>query len=157
MATYDYTAADAGAPPSHLMHHKFVVLERRLKASDIIADDTTLTTNGKISSGDVIQAIDVPAGFIAHGSCLYTVTPEGAAETVDIGIAGGDELQDGASDNNSAGTATLTLVGDDWGPDNLTGYFFSSADTIDITYKNDTTTADLVLYVWGILLNLPSS
>lgn len=157
MATLDYTASPAGAPPSHLAHHKFVVLERRLKASDIIAADTTMTANEKISAGDIVQAIDVPAGFIFLGSALYQVTAEGAAETVDIGIAGGDEIQDGASDNQTAGDAVLTLVGDDWGPDNVTGYFFSAADTIDVKYVSDTTTADMVLYVWGIVLNLPSS
>lgn len=157
MATYDYTEATAGSPPSHLFHHKFVVLERRLKASDIIASNTTLTTNAKITAGDVIQAIDVPAGFVFLGSLLYQVTPEGAAETVDIGVGGGDEIQDGASDNQTAGAGVLTLVGDDWGPDNVTGRFFSADDTIDVTYVSDTTVADMVLYVWGVLLNLPSS
>lgn len=157
MPTYDYTNAAAGAPPSHLAHHKFVVLERRLAASDIIASNSTLTADEKITAGDVIQAIDVPAGFVFLGSALYQVTAEGASETVDIGIAGGDEIQDGASDNQTAGDAVLTLVGDDWGPDNMTGYFFSAADTIDVTYVSDTTTADMVLYVWGVLLDLPSS
>ena len=157
MPTYDYTGSAAGAPPSALAHHNFVVLEKRLSAAEIIASDTTLTANAKITAGDVIQAIDVPAGFIALGSALYTVTPEGAAETVDIGIGGGDELQDGASSNNTAGDATLTLVADDWGPDNVTGYFFSAADTIDVTFVNDTDTGVWVLYVWGILLNPPSS
>ena len=157
MPTLDYTGSPAGAPPSHLAHHNFVVLEKRLKASEIIAADSTMTSAGKIASGDIIQAIDVPAGFIALGSCLYTVTAEGAAENADIGIAGGDELQDGVSTNNTAGQAALTLVGDDWGPDNLTGYFFASADTIDVKFNSDTTTGDWVLYVWGILLNLPSS
>lgn len=154
MATYDYTGAAAGAPPSHLEHHKFVCFEKRLAASAIIASNTTLTANAKITAGDIIQAIDVPAGFIFLGSALYTVTAEGAAETVDIGIAGGDEIQDGASSNNTAGEATLTLVGDDWGPDNVTGYFFSAADTIDVKFVNDTTTGDWILVVWGIMAQL---
>ena len=149
--TYDYTGDGGTAPPASA-YEKFVVLHRYLDASAIIASDTTLTTNAKISAGDVIQAIDVPARFLCLGSALYVVAPEGAAETVDIGIGGGDELQDGASDNGTAGTAVLTLVTDDWGPDNLTGYFFSAADTIDVTYVSDTTTADLIVVVWGVLV-----
>lgn len=154
MATLDYTGAVAGSPPLHLFHDKFICYKKRLKAADIIAADTTMTANAKITAGDVIQAIDVPAGFLALGSALYTVTAEGAAETADIGIGGGDELQDGASTNNTAGEATLTLVGDDWGPDNVTGYFFSANDTIDVTFVSDTDTGDWILFVWGILLNL---
>jgi hypothetical protein len=149
--TYDYTGDGNTTPPASA-YEKFVVLHRYLDASAIIASDSTLTTAAKITAGDVIQAIDVPARFLCLGSALYVVAPEGAAETVDIGIGGGDELQDGASDNGTAGTAVLTLVGDDWGPDNLTGYFFSAADTIDVTYVSDTTTADLVVVVWGILV-----
>lgn len=150
-ATYDYTG-DGGTTPPATAFEKFVVLSRYLDASAIIASDATLTSNAKITAGDVIQAIDVPARFLVLGSALYVVTPEGAAETVDIGIGGGDELQDGASDNGTAGTALLTLVTDDYGPDNVTGYFFSAADTIDVTYVSDTTTADLVVVVWGILV-----
>jgi len=155
MATYDYTGAAAGAPAAWDAPSWFKVYQKRLKASDIIAADTTLTANAKITAGDIIQAIDVPAGFIFLGSCLYTVTAEGAAETCDIGIAGGDEIQDGASTNTTAGSATLTLVGDDWGPDSVTGYFFSAADTIDVKFVNDTTTGDWILVVWGVQVNIP--
>jgi hypothetical protein len=150
-ATYDYTG-DGNSTPAESAYKKFVVLHRYLDASAIIASNSTLTTNAKITAGDTIQAIDVPARFLCLGSALYVVAPEGAAETVDIGIGAGDELQDGASNNGTAGTAVLTLVTDDWGPDNLTGYFFSAADTIDVTYVSDTTTADLVVVVWGILV-----
>jgi hypothetical protein len=154
MATLDYTGAAAGAPPLHLFHDNFVCYKKRLKAADIIAADTTMTANGKISAGDIVQAIDVPAGFLQLGSAFYTVTPEGAAETADIGIAGGDEIQDGVSTNNTAGQVALTLVGDDWGPDNVTGYFFAANDTIDVTFVNDTDTGDWILFVWGVLLDL---
>lgn len=153
MATYDYTEAAAGANPSADFFGKFVCYKKSLKVSDIIASNTTLTANGVLAAGDVVQAIDVPAGFLCLGSALKTVTAEGAALTIDIGIGGGDELQDGASLNGTAGAATLTLVTDDWGPDNLTGYYFSAADTIDATYVSETDAGEHTLYVWGIILD----
>lgn len=149
--TYDYTG-DGNAVPSEAAYKKVVVFSRYMDASAIIASDATMTAAAKITAGDTIQAIDVPAGFLCLGSAVRSVAPEGAAETIDVGIAAGDELQDGATTNGAADSATITLVGDDWGPDNLTGYYFSAADTIDVTYVSDTTTADFVVVVWGILV-----
>ena len=153
MPTYDYTGdSDAGAAvPAEAKEH-FVVYKRRVSAPLVIASNTTLTAAAKIAANDIIQIIDVADNFVALGSAILTVTPEGAAETFDLGIAGGDELQDGASSNNTAGEATLTLVADDWGPNNLTGYHFSAGDTIDLTFKNDTTTGVWDVYVWGVEL-----
>jgi hypothetical protein len=153
MPTYDYTGAAAGANPASDFFGKFVCYKKTLKVSDIIASDTTLTANGVIAAADVIQAIDVPAGFLFLGSAVKTVTPEGAALEADLGIGGGDEAQDGLSLNGTAGAATLTLVGDDWGPDNLTGYFFSAADTIDFTFSSETDAGEWIVYVWGVILD----
>jgi len=154
MPTYDYTGdAAAGANPDHLFLDKFVRYKKTLKVADIIASNTTLTANGVIAAADVIQAIHVPAGFLCLGSAVKTVTAEGAALEADIGVAGGDELQDGLSLNGTAGAVTLTLVGDDWGPDNLTGYYFSANDTIDFTFSSETDAGEWILYVWGIMLD----
>jgi hypothetical protein len=152
--TYDYTGdAVSGAPPASNFYNKFVVYKRVVDAADVIASNATLTAAAKITAADVIQLFHVPAGFVALGSAIYTTTPEGAAEEADIGIGGGDELQDGASTNNTATNATLTLVGDDWGPNSVTGYYFVTADTIDMTFTSDTTTGSWIVYVWGILLD----
>lgn len=152
--TYDLTG-DGGTAPAADRFGQYVVYRVELDTPTLIAANATLTTNAKITANDVLQVLDVPAGFLFLGSALYTVTPEGAAETIDLGIAGGDEIQDGASTNGTAGTVTLTLVGDDWGGTLLTGYYFSAADTIDATYKNDTTVFSGVLYVYGLILDLP--
>jgi len=157
MATYDYTGSAAGAPAPAPQNEggRFVVYKKRMKTTEIIAWNATLTTNAKITAGDIFQIIDVPKGFIAMGSAIYTITAEGAAETLDLGIAGGDELQDGASNNGTALTnITLTLVADDWGPNNLTGYDFEAADTIDLKFVSDTTVCDVIVYVWGLALDL---
>lgn len=153
MATYNLTDSVAGASPSFLDMSRFVCFKAVIDAPTIIANDTTLTTNAKITAGDIFQVIDVPDNFVFLGSAFLTVTAEGAAETIDIGIAGGDQAQDGASTNNTAGAAALTLVTDDWGPNTVTGYHFAAADTIDVNFVNDTTTGSWILYVWGVVLN----
>ena len=154
MATYDYTDSVSGAPAPWNMGGRDVVYKKIMKAADIIASDSTMTTATKIAAGDIIKCIDVPAGFVATGSAIYTVTPEGDTSTLDLGLAGGGELQSGADGNATAATATLTLKGDSWGVDNLMGYFFPEADTIDLEYVNDTDTSEHIVYVWGIQLDL---
>lgn len=153
MATYAYVdGAVAGAAlPAEARRHD-VVLKKRMKTSDIVASDTTLTTNGVIAAADVIQAVRLPVGFVVLPSAVKIVTPEGGTLTVDVGVGGGDELFDGINLNQAAGTILLTLVADDWGPDNLTGYDVETADTLDVTYNNETDTVDYWLYVKGFML-----
>ena len=151
MATYNLTDSVAGAMPSFMDVGHFVRYKAVIDAPTIIANDATLTTATKITAGDIFQVIDVPVGFVFLGSALVTVTAEGAAETIDVGIAGADEIVNGASTNATAGTASLTLVTDTWGPNNVTGYYFAAADTIDVNFVNDTTTGSWILYVWGVL------
>lgn len=153
MATYDYTGDGASVAPNPFeAKAELTVFSRRLKVSDIIASNATLTANAKITAGDIIQAIDIPDNFIFLGSAWYAITPEGAAGTADIGVAGGDEIQDGLSINEAAGDILLTLVTDDWGPDNVAGRAFEAGDTIDVNFVGDTDAGDWMLYVWGILL-----
>jgi hypothetical protein len=156
MAIYDYTGSAAGAPNPAPQNAggQFVVLKKRMKAADIIASDTTLTAAAKIAANDVIQAIDLPAGFIVMGSAIYSITAEGGTATLDVGVGGGDEAQDGANINATAGTISMTLVGDDWGANSLQGYDLEAADTIDATFKNDTDAADFLLFVYGFQLDL---
>jgi len=152
MPTYNYEDAPSGAlmPADSKRHH--VVLKKRMKTSEIVASDTTLTTNGVIAAGDVIEAVRMPVGLVVLPSAIKMVTPEGGTLTGDVGVAGGDELFDGANLNQAAGTIILTLVGDDWGPDNLTGYDVETADTLDVTYVNETDTVDFWLYVRAFML-----
>lgn len=153
MATYDFTGSAAGASPGLHQYGKFVVYKKHVKAADIIAANTTLAADGKITSGDVLQIIDVPAGFVCMGTALKTVTAEGSATTGDIGVGGGDQGQDGVDMNATAGTIAITLVGDDWGRDNLMGYDFEAADTIDLTAKADIEAGEWYVYAWGIILD----
>lgn len=153
MPTYDYTG-DGNAVPQWDAHQNFVTYRKVLKAADIIAADTTLTANGVIAAGDIIQAIDVPAGFICLGTAVHTVTAEGAALTADVGLAGGDEFQDGFSLNGTAGDIVLTLVGDDYGANNVMGVAFTAADTIDVKFTSETDAGEWVLTVFGVQLDL---
>ena len=156
MATYDYTDSASGAPAPWNMGGRFVCYKAILKVADIIASNSTLTTATKIAAGDIIKIIDVPAGFVAMNSAIYIETAEGGTLTLDLGLADGGELQSAADGNGTAGTAVLTLHDDTWGTDNMGGRFFSAADTIDLEYINDTDLADLIVFVWGVQLDLTS-
>ena len=90
MPTYDYTGDGNGTIKGDFFR-KMCLLKREVKVSDVIASDTTLTTNGVIAAADVIEIMDVPYGFIFMHSVIRTITPEGAALTADVGIAGSDD------------------------------------------------------------------
>ncbi|MHC4417206.1 MAG: hypothetical protein ACYSU6_01325 [Planctomycetota bacterium] len=153
MANYNYydDAVSGAELPFEARRHG-VVLKKRLKAADIIASDTTLTTNAKITANDIILAIRVPAGFVLTNAVSQVVTPEGGTLTVDIGLAGGQEIDAGVDWNAAAGTTVILGVADTWGADNVMGYHFSAADTIDVQYLNDTDTSEALIYIKGFML-----
>ena len=152
MGTYDYTGDGNGTIKADF-YRKSVLLKRVMKVADIIASDTTLTANAKITAADVIQMIDVPAKFVLTNFFVVTVTPEGAALTADFGIAGSTELASNFSINQAAGTITLLAVGASWGADNVMGYAFAAADTIDMTFDSDTDAGEWDVYIAGWFLD----
>ena len=154
MATLDYTgSAAAGAYPPSQFHQKggSAILYRRLKVSDIIAADTTMTTNGYIATNDIIQAIHVPIGFFAQSAVLRVITACTATVTLEVGLAGGAELigstpVDAAA---TAGTAYATIEADSYD----LGHYFAAADTIDVQFLiANCLVGDLELWVLGHML-----
>jgi hypothetical protein len=150
MATYSYVEGGAVIGDC-LSKANLSVIKKTLKVADIIAANATLTTNGEIGAGDVIRAIQLPPKFIVMGSILDIRVAGTAANTVDIGVAGGDELQDGAA--ISSVTVLSTLLGDDWGTATLWPKVLTTADTIDVTFVAAETVGEFDLYVFGIDLN----
>lgn len=148
MATYDYLAGETKFSWDNA--GKLMVLKRTMNTAAIIASNATLTANAKITSGDIIQAIYAPAQFHCLFTTIRVVTACTAGTTVDIGVAGGDEFQDGA-DVVTVSTVTTLSATDDYGYATVNGHLFTSADTIDCTYKADETAGEFVLYAVGIL------
>jgi hypothetical protein len=153
MPTYNSTKGDTAI--SHLDRDgKFFLARIPIDVPTIIAAHATLTTNAKITAADIIQIWDAPADVVLmFPACLKTVTAGQASNTLDLGIAGGDELFDGVALDAAAGTRQVNLVGDDWGPDNVTGVSFSATDTLDATFVADATTGSYILYVPGYVMD----
>jgi hypothetical protein len=151
MPTYNVTKGDTAI--AGLDHGKHFVAHIPIVVADIIASNTTLTANAKITAADIIQIWDIPANVVLlPGACLETVITGQAGNTGDIGIAGGDEMFDGVALDSAAGIHTMQLVGDDWGPDNVTGVVFTATDTLDITFVADATTGSYILHVPGYVI-----
>jgi len=150
---YDYTeggSAGAGLP----VHRPAIkVLKRVMNTAAIIASNATLTAAAKITAADIIEAIPIPDNFICLFTVIRVVTKPAGALTVDVGLAGGDEFQDGADIFVTAGTIAGTLVGDDYGYATVQFKDFEAADTIDVTYVNDATDGEFNLYAVGFMLD----
>lgn len=151
MATYNATKGAVAVP--ELDFRKNFVAHIPIVVATIIAGDTTLTANAKITAGDIIQLWDIPAEVVLlPGACLETVTAGQAGNTADIGITGGDELFDGVALDAAAGTRQVNLVTDDWGTDNVTGKSFAATDTLDMTFVADATSGSYILHLPGYVM-----
>jgi len=149
MPTYNLTKGANRIPD--IERRKLFVVGIPIVTADIIAGNATLTANGKITAADVIQLFDIPADVVllSTGACLETVISGTAANTLDIGIAGGDELFDGVALDAAVGTMQVNLVSDDWGPDNVTGVSFTATDTLDFTFVADEIIGSWILWLPG--------
>lgn len=152
MATLDYTG-DGSAVIPNLREGKLVLLKKTLKVADIIAADATMTANGYITAADVIQAIDVPAGFCFLNYWLVTITAGTAGGTANIGIAGSTEIDSAVALDSTAGTIAYLVVGDTWGGTSYDSHPFESADTIDFTTVANLAAGEWDLYVMGVVLD----
>ena len=150
MGTYDY-AIGGTTQPSQLRDAKLVVLKKVMKATDIIASNATLVAAAKITAGDIIQCINIPAGFVAIQAVVDVTAAGTAGNTVDVGTTGGDQWLDGIDIVTE--TVKLTLVGDDYGPDNVTGVSYAATDTLDVLYVADEITGSFTVYLVGFMLN----
>lgn len=148
---YDFTRDGDGSIHNEFFR-KSVVIKSVIKAATIIASDTTLTTNGVIAAADVIQVIDIPAGFVFKDSAILSVTAEVGAHTADVGIAGSNEIFSNYDLTTAAGTYTLMDKAVGWGVDTVQGYVFSAADTIDMTFDHETDAGEWHLFIAGWFL-----
>ena len=152
MATLDYTGdGGAYAPCSILSKAPLVCFYRRLKVADIIAADATMTTNGYILANDIIQALDIPIGFIFNKAILRIITASTNAVNCEVGLAGGAEMLVSMDMDGSAGVMTSTIESDSFAG----GKCFYAADTVDVQYISaNATDGDSELFVLGHMLVL---
>ena len=130
MGTTDFTGDGGGyAPCSVLSASPLVCFYRRLNVADIIANDTTMTSNEYIAADDVVQVLDIPIGFVFNKAILRVITACTATVTVAVGLGSGEEAV-AAMATGTAGVMTSTVEGDSWAG----GKCFYAADTIDVQY-----------------------
>lgn len=145
MATYDYTKG-AGAIFHQCPSTVWVPID--VDAVAIIASDTTLTDNEKITANDIIKIYDIPADTVLTGRAVFeTITAGTPSATADIGLAGGGELYGSGAAllDAAAGTMLMNLHTDTWGA--LQGVTFTATDTLDMEFLADTTTGRWVVWV----------
>lgn len=151
MGTYNLTKGAGNI--QYLDHGKFFVAHIPIIVADIIAGDTTLTANAKITAADVIQIWDIPANTVLlPGAVLETIIVGDSSNTINIGIAGSDEMFSGVALDAAIGTHLIQIVGSSWGPDNVTGVVFSATDTLDATFVADAIIGSHVLHVPGYII-----
>ena len=129
------------------------VVEAIFDCSDIDGAGTTVT------SGDIIQAINVPANTFVQLVRCEVVTVEGGAGTIDVGVTGSNaagffnDLDVNALTDSVAGPVSLT----EGTPNTVTGYsggtYFTSSDTIDILANANLNVAQIRLVAVLVDLN----
>ena len=147
MGTYDY--AIGNTTPKWDDHGGLIRLQQVMNAADIIASNATLTAAAKIMANDIIQAINVPAGFVALSVGVNVTTAGTAGGTVDIGLAGGSEVV-AALDVVTTGYSVIAVAAT-WGFNNASK-LFTADDTIDVQYLADETIGSFTITVVGYQL-----
>lgn len=140
---------DAGL---HRVHVLEVVLDfAAITAARAAAGATALT------SGDVLEALRIPAKTQVLKVGLDVTKAEGGTLTVDVGDgADPDGFLDGVNANTVAGysSSAVTLV--EGAPNTLSpafafGKYYAAEDTIDVTTVNAADTA--VMRLWAVVVN----
>ncbi len=93
-----------------------------------------------VCSGDIVEAIKIPAGAKVMEVHTTVKTAEGSACTATVGDATDSSGWDASVDLNAAvGAGTRSLQGTD--DDATEGKYYATADTIDLTMGNDASNA----------------
>ena len=90
MGTYDY--AIGNTTPKWDDHGGLIRLQQVMNTAAIIASNATLVAAAKITANDIIQCINVPAGFVVLSVGVNVSTAGTAGSTADFGLAGGTEI-----------------------------------------------------------------
>ena len=157
MATYDYTEgtqAQSATMMSYASAHSCHVLKRKFNVATVIDWNSTLTSNSKISSGDVFKVLAIPDDTYVLLMGMKVITAFGACTDIDLGSGGDPNGWLDAKDPNgaSAGAHFWTDVDEAWGPDNYLGYVYTSADTLDIVFNADETTGEAL--IWAVTFDV---
>ena len=131
----------------------FAVLRRRVNVPALIATDfgklalASAPTVGLTSfagfvgtSSDILNLFHIPAGTMVISGGMRIVTSGTASVTGEMGIGGNTAalMVTGTNFNDSADVVVSTLNDDAWGGDNVQGYVFNAADTIDCLFAGAT-------------------
>jgi len=146
MATVDLTGGQGTGThmPSRLrgMH----VIEKTFDVAKLISDGTI----SSVSSGDIFQVLDIPAeSWILHAGA-EVITAFSSSTTVDIDVAAGDDIVDGADVTSTGYCAAGTNGHVDYTAVTTFSNRVTSADTIDIKVNagaNDVSTGKIRVYV----------
>lgn len=153
MGTYNFSIGST-AQAAAVKGGKHFVLSRELDVAKMILDDATLAAAGKITAGDIIQAIVMPARSVLKNVIVEIVTAGTAGGTIDVGLAGGQEAFAGLDAVTLGTTIMAKTVA--WGVDTVCGKVFSSSDTIDVQFIADETVGKIRIYVEGFMLDAPT-
>lgn len=156
MATYTdslgFNKGDAGFHVAGLdkISRVEVVLDfAKITAARAAASATALT------SGDVIEAIPLPAKSLVLRVGLDVTTAEGGTLTIDVGDGTDpDGYLDGV-DANTAASYCSALALTEGAPNTITGYsngkYYSAADTLDLKIVNAADVA--VMRLWALVVD----
>jgi hypothetical protein len=147
MGTYDY--AIGNTTPKWDDHGGLIRLQQVMNTAAIIASNATLVAAAKITANDIIQCINVPAGFVVLSVGVNVSTAGTAGSTADFGLAGGTEIV-AALDLVTTGYTVIAVTAT-WGFNNVSK-LFTEADTIDVQYLADETIGEFTLTVVGYQL-----
>jgi len=134
----------------HKTHRVDVTLDfAKITAARLAASATALT------SGDVIEAIPLPAKSLVLRVGLDVTTAEGGTLTIDVGDGTDpDGFLDGV-DANAVASYCSALALTEGAPNTVTGYsngkYYSAADTIDVKIVNAADVA--VMRLWALVVD----
>ena len=134
MATYDYSKGGTSGIPNRFAG-RVAVIERYFDFA-VIAAERSAASQAALASGDIIQAIDVPADSHVLLCTLKVIKAEGAAANVGVGDGAGTSGYMAAVDLNATGVSTSAAtaansvaVGG--------GKYYTVADTIDLILNSN--------------------
>lgn len=103
------------------------------------------------ASGDVVQVLDIPAGWVFERADVFLLTAEGGAGTVDIGIVGdADGFLDDGNVNGTAGAKIALGVG----ATIAAGTRYAVATTVSITLNAALDAAKILIVLRGYMTDV---
>ncbi len=136
MATYDKTGV--GGTTGHPSNGRTPYLVENT------IDISAINDGAGTATGDVIQALDIPAETLIMQAGIEVLTALSSSVTMDLGITGGDVDNFVDGDTNATGYSTLTATA------NLV---VASADTLDVLALSADSSAGKIR-VWAVLCDV---